>query len=200
MGNIRRFIFGQPGWSDYLFRQPPGIPDARMVYLGGAGIITAFRGIQTIWGTAPVGYMWGVLGNTFITFWGWTWIVVGVTVVGVSLTGHRHPDWDRLSAFAMLMLWWVWGFIYLGSAIFDPTGDRRALDFSLAIGLIFTGVVLSAGVIQGLRKTHEIWLRQQAEARIRQLESAILLIAEENNTLRSENGLPPRTEVEDSDS
>jgi uncharacterized membrane protein HdeD (DUF308 family) len=165
-----------------------------MVYLGGAGVITAFRGIQVIWGTPPTGYIFFILGDFFVTFWGWTWIVVGTLVVITSLTGHRHPDWDRLAAFSMLMLWWVWGFIYLASAIFDPIGDRRALDISLAIGLIFTGIVLSAGVIQGLRKTHEIWIRQQAEARIVELEDAILKITEENQLLRGEHGLPPREE------
>lgn len=186
-GRFRRFIYGEPGWSDYLFRTPPKQPDARAVYLGGAGLITAFRGGQTIWGLPPSAYVFQALGDVFITFWGAMWIIVGLVVFVVSLTGHKHPDWDRLSAFAMLMLWWVWGLLYLISVPLDPTGDRWATDLTIGFGLIITGFVLAAGVVQGLRKTHEIFLRETAQHRVAELEQDFLTIAAENERLQLEN-------------
>jgi hypothetical protein len=184
VGRVKTFLFGQPGWSDYLFRTPPAQPDARTVYLAGAGLITALQGGSYLWGVPPGAYLFSILGSIFITFWGWMWIFIGLSAVGVALTGHRHPDWDRLAAFAVMMLWWVWGFIYLLSAIIAADTDRQTTDLLIGLRLILTGLVLSAGVVQGLRKTHEIWLRERAESRVRELEATVLAFAAENESLR----------------
>jgi hypothetical protein len=196
MGRIRRFIFGQPGWSDYLFQIPPKQPDARAVYLAGTGLITAIRGAQTVWGQPPQAWLFVELGSVFVLFWGWVWIAVGVITLLVAATGHRHPDWDRLSAFSMLMLWFVWGLIYLVSAWLAPTSDRRLIDLYAGLGLIFTGIILSAGVIQGLRKTHEIYLREQSEKARRDLEVTLIEVTKENERLRLDCEHLRRPEVE----
>jgi hypothetical protein len=184
VGRIKNFIFGEPGWSNYLFRSPPDQPDARTVYLAGVGLTTALQGSSYVWGIGPTAWLFLELGPIFIMFWGWIWMIVGLTAVGVAFTGHRHPDWDRLAAFAVMMLWWVWGLIYLFSALFAPDDDRQTADLLIGLRLILTGLVLSAGVVQGLRKTHEIWLRERAEDRVRELEQGLLMMAAENEALR----------------
>lgn len=181
---IRRFILGQPGWAEYLFPPPPRMPDARSVYLGGVGVITMLRGIYNIWGPIPTGWLFQDLGYGFIAFWGGVWMTVGACGIAVAATGHRHAEWDRLAAFALLALWWGWGLIYIISGLFSPDPDRRWLDVLIGVIFIFTGIVLSAGIVQGLRKTHEIFLREQVQKRVAELESAILVIAEENERLR----------------
>lgn len=196
MGRIRRFVFGQPGWSDYLFQAPPRHPDARAVYLGGAGIITALRGGQIIWGNPPQAWVFLELGPVFVDFWGVIWIVVGVAALLVAATGHRHPDWDRLSAFGMLMLWFVWGTLYLLSSALAPDSERRLQDLYLGLGLIGTGIILSAGVIQGIRKTQEIFLRKASEARRSELEVALVRLTEENERLRLDCDKLRRPEIE----
>ncbi len=184
MGRVRRFLLGQPGWSDYLFRTPPDQPDARTVYLAGAGLITGLQGAGYIWGIPPGAYLFTLLGPVFIVFWGWVWIAVGIAAAVVAFTGHRHPDWDRLAAFAVMMLWWIWGFIYLFSALLASDDGRQNTDLLIGLRFILTGIVLSAGVVQGLRKTHEIWLRERAEERVRELEKTVLDFAAENESLR----------------
>lgn len=188
MGRIKRFFLGQPGWSDYLFRAPPRQPDARAVYLAGASLVTALQGGGFIWGIPPSAWLFLVLGETFVIIWGWIWMIIGVLGLGVAFTGHKHPDWDRLAAFAVMMLWWVWGFIYLFSALLAPDAERRTTDLIIGLRYILTGIVLSAGVIQGLRKTHEIWLRERAEDRVRELEKTVLDFAAENARLRLQVG------------
>lgn len=188
MNRFREFVFGEPGWSDYLFRKPPKQPDARTVYLGGVGLITALRGAQTLWGQPPAAYLFTALGNVFVAFWGWVWLLIGVATFVVSLSGHKHPDWDRLAAFTIMSLWFTWGAIYLVSSFLAPDDDRRTTDLIAGLVLIGTGIVLAAGVVQGLRKSQEIWLRQRTEETVRELGQGLLKMAKENEELRAALG------------
>lgn len=188
---IKQFVSGQPGWSDYLFRSPPQHPDARMVFLGGAGIITALRGALVAFGPQPVGYLFDVLGHGFVLFWGVAWILVGFICLITAATGHRYPDWDRIAAFLLMTMWWLWGAVYIVSAFWPgATGDRRGADLLLGGVFVLTGSVLSAGVILSLRKTQEIQLRQIAVNRIRQLEDDMRTLAAENALLQHELDKP----------
>lgn len=154
------------------------------MYLAGAGLITALQGATYIWGVPPAAYVFVQLGPVFLTIWGVVWFLVGLSATTVAFTGHRHPDWDRLAAFAVMMLWWISGFLYLLSAVLASDSGRQGSDLLIGLRFILTGIVLSAGVVQGLRKTHEIWLRQRAEERVRELEGTVLEIAAENASLR----------------
>ena len=171
--SLRQFVAGSPGWSDYLFQAPPKRPDARMVFLGGAGAITALRGALTVFGPIPPqAYLFTVLGDVFVGFWGVAWMIVGLGCVTIAALGHRYPEWDRFSAFLLMTMWWLWGAIYLVSAIWPTSPDNRRLADLLNGGvLVITGAVLSSGVVLYLRKTQEIQLRSIALSRIRQLEA-----------------------------
>jgi MFS family permease len=184
---LKQFVSGQPGWSDYMFRAPPKQPDARMVFLGGSGLITGLRGALAVWGPAPNGYLFDVLGRGFVVFWGSAWLLVGIICMAVAATGHRYPEWDRVAAFLLMTMWWLWGVIYLVSAIWPDSQDgRRGTDLLLGGVFIVTGSVLSAGVILSLRKTQEIQLREVAVSRIRQLEDDMVALAGENARLQHE--------------
>lgn len=185
---IVRFLTGEPNWADYLFRAPPRQPDARMVYIGGCGIITMIRGLFYIFGDPPTAALFENLGRGFVLFWSIMWVATGVAVIVVAGTGHRWPHADRFAAFIMLMLWWVWGALFLLSGLLFAGEGRAARDIYSGLGLLVTGVVIAAGVIQGLRKTQEIQLREIAVRRIRELEEALVKIAAENEALRKEGG------------
>lgn len=172
---------------DLIFRVPPKHPDARDIYLGGIGLLTAFRGLQYIFGTPPTAAMFVKLGPIFTSAWSWIWVVCGIGVVAVACTGHRWPEVDRLAGFGLMMIWWMWAGIYALSGIFFP-GERRAGDLLIAVGLFMTGIVMSAGVIQGIRKTQELALRKIAMDQIRGLEQALAEITSENQRLRREAG------------
>lgn len=154
-----------------------------MVYIGGCGVITLLRGFFYLFGTRPDAALFEALGDGFVLFWSVVWVVVGAAVVVIAGTGHRWPEADRVAAFLMLMLWWVWGLLFLISGIFFESARKGNNIFS-GLTLLFTGLVISAGVIQGLRKTHEIQLRQVAVERIRTLEEAVLRQSAEIQALR----------------
>lgn len=179
-----RFLAGEPNWSDFLFRTPPHQPDARMVYIGGCGLITLTRGLYYLFGTRPDAAMFTALGQGFVVFWSIIWTLTGASVMVIAGTGHRWPSADRFAAFAMLMLWWAWGVLFLVSGVFFFDSGRRGQDIFAGLLLLFTGVIIAAGVIQGLRKTHEIQLREIAVKRIRELEEAVLTLSGENQALR----------------
>lgn len=164
-----------------LFRSPPHHPDARDVYLGGCGAITFVRGLLYLVND-PQGAVFRQIGDIFIDTWAWIWVAGGLFVIGVSITGHRWPEVDRYAAFLLMMIWWVWGGLYLLSATIDS--DRRAADLYAGLTLMLTGLVLSAGVILSIRKTQEISLRQIAVGRIRELEAINEALVMENERLR----------------
>lgn len=171
--------------TNVIFRAPPKHPDARDVYLGGCGIITTVRGLYYL-REDPQAALFELAGQIFIQTWAWIWVAIGMFVVGVAFTGHKWPELDRYAAFALMMVWWVWGLMFIVSATVDS--DRRLADaYSGAISLI-TGLVLTAGVIVAIRKTQEIELRQVAVGRIRELETIAKTLAEENERLRLECG------------
>jgi hypothetical protein len=155
-----------------------------MIYIGGCGIITMIRGFFYLYGNTPDAALFQALGRGFVMFWSIVWVLVGALVVGVAATGHRWPGTDRIAAYAMLMLWWVWGGLFLISGVFFFDSDRRSQDIFAGLTLLFTGLVITAGVIQGLRKTREIQLREVAVARIRELEEAVVRLSAENEVLR----------------
>lgn len=188
-GRISRFINGESGWTDLIFRTPPNHPDARDIYLGGAGILTGVRGIFYLEGTPPQAELFKLLGPIFTITWSWIWVVAGFAVAGVTFTKHRWPEWDRMAGFALMMIWWVWGFLYLASGLFfgdDP--DRRAVDLLQGLVLILTGIVLTAGVVVGIRKTQEMHLRLLAQEENSRLKLALAEITGENQRLRKEAG------------
>jgi hypothetical protein len=164
-----------------IFRSPPHHPDARDVYLGGCGVITFVRGLLYLV-NAPQGAVFHQVGELFIDVWSWIWVIGGAFTVLVACTGHKWPELDRYAAFLLMMIWWVWGGLYLLSATIDS--DRRSADFYSGLTLIFTGIVLSAGVILAIRKTQEISLRMVAVGRIRELEAINEALVEENERLR----------------
>lgn len=164
-----------------VFRSPPHHPDARDVYLGGCGVITFVRGLLYLV-NAPQGAVFHQIGELFIDVWSWIWVGGGIFTVFVAFTGHKWPELDRFAAFLLMMIWWVWGGLYLLSATIDS--DRRTTDLYAGLTLVFTGIVLSAGVILAIRKTQEIMLRQVAVQRIRELEEINGALVEENERLR----------------
>lgn len=176
-------------WRDLFFRSPPKHPDARDVYLFGIGTITAFRGINTLTGPPPTGQLFIALGPTFVAIWGWFWILVGGGAALISATGHRWPEVDRAAGFAVMMIWWMWGLLYLLSAALW-TDQFRIFDVLNGCVLILTGVAMSAGVVLGIRKTQEIGLRGIATQRIRELEQVLDELAAENERLRKSVGPP----------
>lgn len=189
-GRVARFINGDNSWADLFFRTPPKHPDARDVYLGGAGILTGMRGIFYLAGTPPMGEMFIRLGPIFTVTWSWVWVIAGFSVAAVVFTKHRWPEWDRAAGFLLMMIWWVWGFLYLASGIFfgdDP--DRRSVDLLNGLVLVLTGIVLSAGVILGIRKTQELQLRLLTQEENTRLSLALAEITGENQRLRKEAGL-----------
>jgi len=171
-----------PGvFRNLLFRTPPHHPDARDVYLGGCGAITFIRGLLYLVND-PAGAVFAQAGTLFISVWAWVWVVGGAFIVVVSFTRHKWVELDRYAAFLLMMIWWIWGGLYLLSATIDS--ERRAADLYTGMTLVLTGIVLSAGVILGIRKTQEIELRQVAVRRIRELEADNAALAEENERLR----------------
>ena len=168
-----------------VFRSPPDHPDARDVYLGGCGLITAFRGIYYLT-TPPNAALFDLAGPVFNSVWAWFWLLGGLFVFGVACTGHKWEELDRYGAFALLMLWWLWGLLYLISATLD-SGQRTA-DLVAGLLAMITGLVLTAGVITGIRKTQEIRLRQVAVGRIRELERIARDLTAENERLRLDLG------------
>lgn len=171
--------------TNIIFRTPPRHPDARDVYLGGCGIITMVRGLYYL-REDPAAALFELAGQIFIQTWAWIWVAVGIFVLLVAFTGHRWPELDRYAAFALMMVWWVWGLMYLVSVTVD-SGHRLSDAYAGAIAVI-TGLVLTAGVIVAIRKTQEIELRQVAVGRIRELEAIAEALAEENERLRLECG------------
>lgn len=172
-------------WNDLFFRTPPRHPDARDIYLSGIGIITLLRGVNTLNGAMPTGQMFVALGPVFVTVWSWIWILVGSGAIAVAITGHRWPEVDRLAGFAVMMVWWMWGLLYLLSALFW-SDQFRSFDVFNGVVLIMTGVVMSAGVVLGIRKTQEMGLRQIATRRIRELEGVLNDLSAENERLRKD--------------
>lgn len=184
---IRKVVYGTPNWSEYVFRTPPRKPDARMMFLGGTGLITATRGALVVFAVSPQAFVFEVLGPAFVNFWGITWMAVGAICVGIAATGHRHPEWDRLAAFLLMVLWWTWGVLYLISPLWPETPpDRVKTDLLAGSTLVLTGLVLSSGVILSIRKTQEIQLRVIAVNRIRQLEDDLREVVSANEVLRTE--------------
>lgn len=172
-------------WSDLFFRVPPQHPDARDIYLFGIGIITTLRGVNTLTGPAPTARMFIELGPAFLIVWGWIWILVGASASAVACTKHRWPEVDRSAGFAVMMVWWMWGLLYLMSAMFW-TDTFRLFDVLTGVVLIFTGMVMSAGVIMGIRKTQEIELRAVTVRRVRELEELLDVMTGENERLRKD--------------
>ena len=167
--------------SNLFFRTPPRHPDARDVYLGGCGLITSIRGLFYLV-EDPQAALFTIAGQAFILTWAWIWVLGGLFVLGVAFTGHKWPELDRYAAFSLMMIWWVWGFMYLVSVTID-SGRRLADAYAGGISVI-TGLVLTAGVIVSIRKTQEIELRQIAVGRIRELEVQARELAEDNERLR----------------
>lgn len=188
VGRFTRWLVGNQDWSEYVFRTPPKHPDARDIYLGGCGLITMVRGLFYLYGTPPQAALFTALGDGFVVAWSWIWIWVGIAVLAVTFTKHKWPEADRLAAFAVMMVWWVWGFIYLISGMLFYDSGRSVTDLLNALILFITGVVLSAGVIQGVRKTQEIALREVAVKRIRQMELEQAELIGENERLRKKCG------------
>ncbi len=189
---ITRFFIGdEGGWADLFFRVPPKHPDARDIFLGGAGLITGVRGALYLVSQPPQGELFKILGPVFVGVWSWIWIIGGFGVLAVAVTGHRWPEVDRVAGFGLMMIWWIWGGIYLLSGIFWSVGDRRDIDLVQGAFLVLTGIVLSAGVIQGIRKTQEIQLRKLAMQRLREQDRNLAILIGENDKLREE-----KTELE----
>lgn len=176
------------GWSDLFFRVPPKHPDSRDIFLGGAGLITAVRGVLYLFGAAPQAELFKILGPLFTTIWSVAWIVVGGGAFIVACTGHRWVEVDRLAGFGLMMIWWLFGLMFVFSIFFESDRDRLVLDLTQGFILIITGMVLAAGVVQGIRKTQEINLRKLAVERIRSLERDLAEITSENQRLRREAG------------
>lgn len=168
-----------------IFRSPPKHPDARDVYLGGCGIITMVRGLYFL-REDPQAALFELTGQIFIQTWAWIWVFIGLFVVSVAFTGHKWPELDRYAAFALMMVWWVWGLMYLVSVTLDS--DRRLADAYTGVIAVITGLVLTAGVIVTIRKTQEIELRQIAVRRIRELETIAKTLVGENERLRLKCG------------
>lgn len=170
---------------DLFFQSPPRHPDARDIYLFGIGVITSFRGVNSLTGPAPTARMFVELGSTFLTVWSWIWIVVGAGASAIACTGHRWPEVDRAAGFAVMMVWWMWGLLYMLSAVFWSE-QFRAFDIVNGLVLILTGIVMSAGVILGIRKTQEMGLRKIATRRLREMEQTLNSLAAENERLRKD--------------
>lgn len=168
-----------------VFRTPPNHPDARDIYLGGCGAITFIRGLLYLVND-PQAAVFSTLGSLFIDVWAYIWVFGGLFVFVVAFTRHKWPEIDRYAAFLLMMIWWIWGGLYLLSATLDS--GRRSADLFAGLALVLTGLVLSAGVILGIRKTQELQLRQVAVSRIRELERDAKALARENEQLRLEMG------------
>lgn len=172
-------------WHDLFFQVPPRHPDARDIYLFGIGLITALRGINTLTGPLPTAQIFTELGQSFITIWSWIWIMVGAGAAAVTFTKHRWAEVDRAAGFAVMMVWWTWGLLYLLSALFW-TDSFRAFDVFNGVVLIFTGMVMAAGVVLGIRKTQEIGLRKLATDRAQKMEELLNVLTAENERLRKD--------------
>lgn len=183
--SIGDFLFGEESILDVIFRKPPKKPDARMFFLGGCGLITMIRGFYLFFGRPPQAEIFDQLGPWFINFWGCVWVFLGFAVMLVAGSGHWRSELDRAAAFLMLGLWWVWGLLYLISACIPGNPDPTA-DLLQACLLAVTGTVLTAGIIQGIRKTQEIRLKELAVAQIQQITAEALIISRENARLRAE--------------
>lgn len=173
------------GWTRLVFRSPPRHPDSRDVYLGGCGLITLLRGILFL-RADPQGGIFEAAGSVFTDIWSWVWVLGGLFVIGVACTGHHWEELDRYAAFSLMMIWWVWAALYLISA--GISHERQVADLATAVLSIVTGLVLTAGVIMGIRKTQEIHLRQIATGRIRELEEQYKELVAENERLRLDLG------------
>lgn len=171
--------------QDLFFRVPPRHPDARDIYLFGIGFITAMRGLNTLYGPQPSARLFIELGPTFVIIWSYIWMAVGTVACCIAFTRHKWPEVDRAAGFAVMMVWWVWGLLYLASAMFW-TDAFRAFDLFNGLVLIFTGMVMSAGVILGIRKTQEIELRRLTTIRVHELETTLEDVAGENARLRKD--------------
>lgn len=180
---VREFLFGEESILDIIFKVPPKKPDSRMYFLGGCGLITIFRGAYILFGRPPVAEIFDALGSWFIYFWAWVWIFVGIAVMIVAGTGHWRAELDRAAAFFLMGIWWMWAALYFISAVLPHNEDRLA-DFLNGCVLGVTGIVLSAGIIQGIRKTQEIRLKQLAMEELRLLNLQTLVIVEENRRMR----------------
>lgn len=180
---ILKYVIGEDTVLDKIFKQPPKKPDSRMFFLGGCGLITMVRGAYTLFGRPPQAEVFIILGPWFIVFWSWIWMFVGFTVMLVAGSGHWKPDLDRAAAFLLMSIWWVWSLLYLLSAAL-PQNPERWADLLNSVILAATGLVLTAGIIQGIRKTQEIRLKELAIAQLKQLEAEVIIIAAENRRLR----------------
>lgn len=162
-----------------IFKVPPRKPDARMFFMGGAGLITALRGVLFIWGRPLQASVFQVTPEWFILFWGLAWIFTGLAAMIVAATGHWKRELDYSAAFLLMALWLVWGVLYIVSgfiAVFNNLPNADA-DFYQALSSVVTGLVLAAGIVTSIRKTQAMTTLELALDTIHQLRK-------ENNELR----------------
>lgn len=171
---------------DRIFRTPPDKPDTRMIFIGGCGIITFFRGLNILFGNQPQAELFNILGEFFVLFWGGTWTLVGLFVLIVAISGHRFPRLDLAAAYLLLCIWWLWALIYLLSAIF--TDVDRIAGFLAAFILLITGFVLTAGIMMNIRKTQLLALNAALKDQVETLNADLARVADRSKELRKELG------------
>jgi hypothetical protein len=182
---IHDYIYGEFSILDMMFKMPPRKPDSRMYFLGGCGLITLVRGLNIIFGNRPEAEVFGFLGPWFITFWGSIWIFIGISVMAVAGTGHWKAELDRSAAFLLMAVWWIWALLYLISSILPGSVDRLT-DLLTALILAVTGLVLSAGIIQGIRKTQALKMQALTLAELHLLQAQTLEVVNENKRMRKQ--------------
>ena len=160
--------------------------DIGSVFLGASGIVTASRGLVYLTSSAPSAAAFDYLGPVFVTTWSWAWLLVGLGVTIVAITGYRWPRADRAAAFALLTLWWTWALLYFASALSGDSG-RALADLLSGVILSVTGVALTAGVILGLRQAQEKRLREVASRKIAELDEDVDKLIALNAELSSRN-------------
>lgn len=183
--NIHDYIYGEYSILDMIFRMPPKKPDSRMYFLGGCGLITITRGLYIVFGRPPEAEIFTELGSWFVNFWACIWIFVGLSVMIVAGTGHWKAELDRSAAFLLMAIWWLWAVLYLISACLPANTDRLA-DFLQAGILAVTGLVLTAGIIQGIRKTQALKMQELTLAELQLLQRQTLEVVNENKRMRQE--------------
>ena len=190
LNKLNVYLGGGESILERVFKTPPRKPDARMFFIGGAGLISLIRGVNNLWGNPPVGALFDKLGNFFTVFWSIMWVLIGLFTVIVAMLGHKVPALDLAVAYLLLFLWWLWAFIYFVSALF-LRGDFLQ-DIIATFILSITGTVLTAGVILSIRKTQLLTLneamRAQLEGAKADLETLALQCKQLREQLESQDG------------